>query len=115
MLWIDYAKAWIYYSAIAWLCRAESILRVQTTMLYIVYIVALCYIMFIEIKLTIALNLDEVCERNTIVGTHQVGRSLACSSFGPLSNSFQANQPPGSFKMGPRESRPFGPGHLQAS
>lgn len=26
----------------------------------------------------------------------------------------KANQPPGSFKMGPRESRPFGPGHLQA-
>ncbi|CAK9012361.1 unnamed protein product [Durusdinium trenchii] len=25
----------------------------------------------------------------------------------------KANQPPGSFKMGPRESRPFGPGHLQ--
>lgn len=25
----------------------------------------------------------------------------------------KANQPPGSFKMGPRESRPFGPAHLQ--
>ena len=26
----------------------------------------------------------------------------------------QANQPPGSFKMGPRESRPFSPAHMQA-